>query len=55
MRCPCGDEIKHPEDHPEECCDCFDLGCGMSLEQINEERKKKGKEPLIARHKGKVL
>lgn len=29
MRCACGEPIKHPEDHPGECCDCFDVGLGM--------------------------
>jgi hypothetical protein len=22
--CPCGKLIQHPDEHPGECCDCFD-------------------------------
>lgn len=53
-RCPCGEPIQHPEDHPGECCDCFDVGCGMPLAQVNEERSAKGVWPLAARHVAKV-
>ncbi len=47
--CPCGDPVEH-EDHPGECCDCYDLGTGMPLEQVNRERIVAGKRPLKARH-----
>ena len=39
----------HPEDHPDECCDCFDLHCGKPLEQINERRVERGQKPIPAR------
>lgn len=43
----CNDQdLKHQDDHPGLCCDCFDLSCGMPLEQLNEERKAKGKKPI---------
>jgi hypothetical protein len=40
----CGDtDLKHQDDHPDCCCDCFDLSM---LEQLNAERAEKGKPPL---------
>lgn len=48
--CACGERIEHRRDHPGECCDCFDLGCGMPLELVNAERIAAGKPPLAARH-----
>lgn len=43
----CGEPtIRHPEDHPNLCCDCFDLSCGMPLEDINQERAGKGQAPI---------
>jgi hypothetical protein len=40
---------EHPDDHPDECCDCFDLHCGKPLEQINERRVERGLAPIPAR------
>jgi hypothetical protein len=48
--CPCGEIVRHAEDHPGECCDCFDLGAGMSLQTINRERYNAKRRPLAARH-----
>ena len=28
------------------CCDCFDLSCGITLEQLNAERLGKGELPI---------
>ena len=33
-------------DHPELCCDCFDLSCGMSLADLNRERAAAGRPPI---------
>ena len=51
MECKnCGeDPIEHQEEHPELCCDCYDLQFGMSLDRLNVERKMKGKPPLEQR------
>jgi len=40
-------ELKHPDDHPGLCCDCFDLSWGMPLEQLNKEREGKGLPPIL--------
>lgn len=39
-------ECEHGEEHPQYCCDCFDLSCGMPLDLLNRERAAKGKDPL---------
>lgn len=38
--------LEHHGEHPGLCCDCFDLSCGMPLEQLNKERKAKGLKPI---------
>lgn len=38
--------LKHQEDHPGLCCDCFDLRWGMPIEQLNAERAQRGAKPL---------
>jgi hypothetical protein len=40
--------IDHNDNHPGLCCDCFDLSCGMPLQQLNKERAASGKEPVAA-------
>lgn len=45
----CHDEITSPhaaEEHPDLCCDCFDLSCGEPVDQVNAERAGKGKAPV---------
>jgi hypothetical protein len=43
----CGEaDVRHPDDHPGLCCDCFDLSCGMPVAALNAERAAKGKPPL---------
>lgn len=42
---------KHPDDHPCECCDCFDLHCGKPLAQINERRVEQGLAKIPRRRK----
>lgn len=37
-RCKCGAKIEHAEDHPNQCCDCFDIECGAPFQQILCER-----------------
>lgn len=35
----CDDPVKHPDDHPDLCCDCFDISCGdaeLALEKIRK-------------------
>lgn len=44
----CGDDESCPE-HRGLCCDCFDLGWGMPIEQLNKERAAKGKPPLVTK------
>ena len=39
----CDEPNEHPEDHPGQCCDCFDYSLGMPLRQLNEERVEAGK------------
>ncbi len=39
-------ELDHIEDHPELCCDCFDLSCGQDLDSLNAERAEKGRPPI---------
>lgn len=46
-------EIAHPNEHPEQCCDCFDLSFGMSLSAINEERAAKGRPPIASPYPGR--
>jgi hypothetical protein len=37
----------HPEEHPDECCDCFDLGWfPEGYAQINAKRIAAGRPPL---------
>lgn len=43
----CGlDSLEHQNEHANLCCECFDLSCGMPLDQLNEERKRDGKPPI---------
>lgn len=42
----CRDEVEHPDEHRDLCCDCFDVSCGMPLDSINEERAARGATPL---------
>lgn len=47
--CECGVPIEHAEDHPDQCCTCFDVECGMPVHQaLREERKKARREGMIA-------
>lgn len=39
-------EAAHVEEHPDLCCDCFDLSLGMPLKTLNAERATKGRNPL---------
>lgn len=39
----------HQREHPDLCCDCYDLSWGMSLDAINKEREAKGKPPIKER------
>lgn len=42
-----GTEMKHQDEHPGLCCDCFDLSFfPEALDQLNEERAAKGKSPM---------
>lgn len=43
----CGERpIQHPDEHPNLCCDCFDLSLGMPVTAVNAERAAKGKPPV---------
>jgi hypothetical protein len=42
---------KHPADHPDECCDCFDLHCGKPLGLINARRTEQGLAKIPRRRK----
>jgi hypothetical protein len=43
----CGDSpIEHPDEHPNLCCDCFDLSHGMPVAAVNAGRAAKGKPPV---------
>lgn len=39
----------HPDDHPDQCCDCFDLHNGKPLDLINERRAERGQTPIPQR------
>lgn len=33
----CAGLVKHEDEHPGQCCDCFDRGCGMSIDRLFDE------------------
>lgn len=38
--------LNHQLDHPDLCCDCFDLSCGMDIQAINSERARRVRPPI---------
>ena len=40
-------DLAHRDEHPDLCCDCFDLAVGMPLDLLNKERAAKGLPPLL--------
>jgi len=39
-------ENNHNWEHPELCCDCYDLSWGRSLKDVNLYRKNRGELPI---------
>jgi hypothetical protein len=44
--CGSRNSLRHQDEHPGLCCDCFDLSWGMPLAQINAERAARDRPPI---------
>lgn len=41
-----GEALPHQGDHPDLCCDCFEISLGHPLDMVNAERAERGLGPL---------